>query len=94
MIPKLVAHLESYLGEIVAGWTSIPVGRVRQDSISAALGLQATLTRRVVGQDEALAAIARRVQTARAGLTDPNKPVGIFLLAGPSGVGKIPSPAT
>lgn len=76
------------VAQIVAGWTGIPVGRVRQDSISAALGLQATLTRRVVGQDEALAAIARRVQTARAGLTDPNKPVGIFLLAGPSGVGK------
>ncbi|NHZ36669.1 type VI secretion system ATPase TssH [Massilia rubra] len=73
---------------VVADWTGIPVGRMVGDAVEAVLELADTLGRRVIGQQHALEAIARRVQTARARLDDPNKPVGVFLLAGPSGVGK------
>jgi type VI secretion system protein VasG len=73
---------------VVADWTGIPVGRMVGDAVEAVLDLATTLGRRVIGQQHALEAIARRVQTARARLDDPNKPVGVFLLAGPSGVGK------
>ncbi|GAC1356147.1 MAG: type VI secretion system ATPase TssH [Variovorax sp.] len=73
---------------IVADWTGIPVGRMVKDEVAAVFRLQSTLDARVVGQSRALAAITQRVQTARARLTDPNKPVGVFLLVGPSGVGK------
>ena len=73
---------------IISDWTGIPVGRMVKDEVAAVFQLQATLDRRVIGQARALAAIAERVQTARARLTDPNKPVGVFLLVGPSGVGK------
>ncbi|CUI08561.1 type VI secretion system ATPase TssH [Massilia antarctica] len=73
---------------VVADWTGIPVGRMVGDAVEAVLELADTLGQRVIGQQHALEAIARRVQTARARLDDPNKPVGVFLLAGPSGVGK------
>jgi type VI secretion system protein VasG len=73
---------------IVSDWTGIPVGRMVQNEVAAVLGLQAQLQQRVMGQPHALAMVAERVQTARARLTDPNKPVGTFLLVGPSGVGK------
>ncbi|KDB99805.1 AAA family ATPase, partial [Bordetella bronchiseptica] len=73
---------------VVADWTGIPVGRMVRDEAQAVLALADTLERRVVGQRHALELIARRIQTARAGLTDPGKPVGVFLLCGPSGVGK------
>ncbi|MDM5175701.1 type VI secretion system ATPase TssH [Massilia sp. DJPM01] len=73
---------------VVADWTGIPVGRMVGDAVEAVLELANTLGQRVIGQQHALEAIARRVQTARARLDDPNKPVGVFLLAGPSGVGK------
>ncbi|ARP78328.1 type VI secretion system ATPase TssH [Bordetella genomosp. 6] len=73
---------------VVADWTGIPVGRMVRDEAQAVLDLADTLERRVVGQRHALELIARRIQTARAGLTDPGKPVGVFLLCGPSGVGK------
>ena len=76
------------VAEIVASWTGIPVGRMVRDELAAVFELQATLDRRVIGQSDALAVIAERVQTARARLTDPDKPVGVFLLVGPSGVGK------
>ena len=79
---------ESVVAAIVADWTGIPVGRMVQDEIAAVFRLQSTLDERVIGQSHALAAIAERIQTSRAHLTDPNKPVGIFLLVGPSGVGK------
>ncbi|ALM85923.1 type VI secretion system ATPase TssH [Bordetella sp. N] len=73
---------------VVADWTGIPVGRMVKDEAQAVLDLSETLGRRVIGQAHGLEAIARRIQTSRARLTDPNKPVGVFMLCGPSGVGK------
>lgn len=76
------------VGSVVADWTGIPVGRMMKDEIATVLDLSAHLSRRVVGQDHAMEMIARRVRSSRAGLDNPAKPVGVFLLAGPSGVGK------
>ena len=76
------------IGEVVSAWTGIPVGKMLKDEISTVLTLEQHLGARVIGQDHALAAISQRVRTARAGLDDPGKPVGVFLLVGPSGVGK------
>ncbi|OXJ22623.1 ClpV1 family T6SS ATPase [Burkholderia sp. HI2714] len=76
------------VAKVISGWTGIPVGRMLADELHTVLNLQDKLAERVVGQDEALDAIARRVCTFRAGLDDPGKPVGVFLLIGPSGVGK------
>ncbi|TGB96126.1 type VI secretion system ATPase TssH [Escherichia sp. E2748] len=73
---------------IVSDWTGIPAGRMVKDEASQILELPARLAQRVTGQMDALAQIGERIQTARAGLADPRKPVGVFLLAGPSGVGK------
>jgi len=73
---------------VVGDWTGIPVGRMVRNEAESVLGLAATLARRVVGQDDGLQMIARRVQTSRAGLDNPVKPVGVFMLCGPSGVGK------
>jgi len=73
---------------VVADWTGIPVGRMVKDEAQAVLDLAQTLGQRVIGQAHGLQAIARRIQTSRARLTDPNKPVGVFMLCGPSGVGK------
>src|SRR5690606_29754181 len=79
---------EQAVGSVVADWTGIPVGRMVKDEVANVLQLASSLGQRVIGQDHALEMIARRVQTSRAGLSDPNKPVGVFMLAGPSGVGK------
>ncbi|MDR7946834.1 type VI secretion system ATPase TssH [Achromobacter aegrifaciens] len=76
------------IAEIVSAWTGIPLGRMINDEIRTVLELQPLLAERVIGQDHALHAIAQRVRTARAGLEDPNKPKGVFLFIGPSGVGK------
>lgn len=76
------------VAEIIAAWTGIPLGKMVKDEIQTVRNLQATLQERVIGQNHALAAIAQRVRTARAGLEDPNKPKGVFLFVGPSGVGK------
>ncbi|QDV32772.1 type VI secretion system ATPase TssH [Tautonia plasticadhaerens] len=76
------------VAEVVAGWTGIPVGKMMTDEINAVLSLRERMEERVVGQSHALEIISRRVQTARADLSDPRKPVGVFLLVGPSGVGK------
>ena len=76
------------IGEVVSGWTGIPVGKMLKDEIATVLTLEQHLGSRVIGQDHALAGISQRVRTARAGLDDPGKPVGVFLLVGPSGVGK------
>lgn len=73
---------------IVSDWTGIPAGRMVKDEASQILELPDRLAQRVTGQMNALAQISERIQTARAGLGDPRKPVGVFLLAGPSGVGK------
>ena len=76
------------IAEVVSSWTGIPVGKMQTDEIVAVNGLHGTLAARVIGQDDALQAISDRIRTARANLTDPRRPVGVFLLAGPSGVGK------
>ncbi|MFO0958192.1 MAG: AAA family ATPase [Isosphaeraceae bacterium] len=76
------------IAEVVSGWTGIPVGKMQSDEIQTLLHLEERLGRRVVGQGQALEAICQRIQTSRAGLTDPRRPIGVFLLVGPSGVGK------
>ncbi|HRO11421.1 MAG TPA: type VI secretion system ATPase TssH, partial [Amaricoccus sp.] len=73
---------------VVQDWTGIPTGRMLTSQTEKALKLAGILAERVVGQDHAMEMIARRVQTSRAGLGAPEKPVGVFLLCGPSGVGK------
>jgi type VI secretion system protein VasG len=76
------------VAEVISGWTGIPIGKMVADEINAVLNLSSTLRERVLGQDHALEAIAQRIRTARAGLTDPKRPIGVFLLVGTSGVGK------
>jgi type VI secretion system protein VasG len=76
------------IAEVVAGWTGIPVGKMLTDEIRTVLNLKAKLEERVIGQSHALEAISQRIRTARANLTDPRRPIGVFLLVGPSGVGK------
>jgi type VI secretion system protein VasG len=76
------------VAEVISGWTGIPIGKMVADEINAVLNLASTLQERVLGQDHALEAIAQRIRTARAGLTDPKRPIGVFMLVGTSGVGK------
>ena len=76
------------VAEVISGWTGIPIGKMVADEINAVLTLHQTLGERVLGQDHALEAISQRIRTARAGLTDPKRPIGVFLLVGTSGVGK------
>jgi type VI secretion system protein VasG len=76
------------IADVISGWTGIPVGKMLTDEIQTVLALKDRLEKRVIGQAHALEAIAQRIRTARAGLTDPRRPVGVFLLVGPSGVGK------
>ncbi len=79
------AHI---IAEVIAGWTGIPVGKLLKDEIGVVLNLESHLGRRLVGQDHALRLISERIRTSRSGLDDPAKPIGVFLLVGPSGVGK------
>lgn len=76
------------VASVVADWTGIPVGRMAANEIETVLQLPAILARRVIGQDHAMEMIAKRIQTSRAGLDNPGKPIGVFMLAGTSGVGK------
>ncbi len=76
------------VASVVGDWTGIPVGRMVKDEIASVLTISDQLKKRVVGQDDAMDAIAKRIQTSRAKLDNPNKPVGVFMLCGPSGVGK------
>ncbi|MBX2807123.1 MAG: type VI secretion system ATPase TssH [Cellvibrionaceae bacterium] len=76
------------VAEVVADWTGIPVGRMQADEIENIMALEAHLEERVVGQPHALSKIAKTMQTARAKLADPRRPLGVFMLVGPSGVGK------
>lgn len=78
----------SVVAEIVSAWTGIPLGKMVKDDIQTVLQLQPTLQERIIGQDQALRAVAQRVRTASANLEDPNKPRGVFMFVGPSGVGK------
>jgi type VI secretion system protein VasG len=86
MVPMQVDG--TVVAEIVAAWTGIPLGKMVKDEIKTVLGLLPTLQERIIGQDHALEAVAQRVRTARANLEDPNKPKGVFMFVGPSGVGK------
>lgn len=87
--PLVPVHVDAQVvARVVSDWTGIPLGRMVKDDIQAVLQLQEALQARVIGQPHALAAVAQRVRTARAGLEDPNKPQGVFLFVGPSGVGK------
>jgi type VI secretion system protein VasG len=76
------------VAQIIAGWTGIPVGKMLADEVQTVLRLRELMEERVIGQGHALEAIAQRVRTSRANLEDPNKPKGVFLLVGTSGVGK------
>jgi type VI secretion system protein VasG len=79
---------EQAVASVVQDWTGVPVGRMVKNEIEAVLNLADTLNQRVIGQQHALELIARRIQTSRARLDNPNKPIGVFMLCGPSGVGK------
>ncbi|RMF87550.1 MAG: AAA family ATPase, partial [Nitrospinota bacterium] len=76
------------IADVVSGWTGIPVGKMVKDEIHTVLSLKERLEERIIGQSHALEAISQRIQTARARLEDPRRPIGVFLLVGPSGVGK------
>jgi type VI secretion system protein VasG len=73
---------------VVGDWTGIPVGRMAKNEMETILNIASSLARRVIGQDHAMEMIAKRIQTSRAGLDNPSKPIGVFMLAGTSGVGK------
>ena len=79
---------EQIVGEVISGWTGIPVGSMLKDEISTVLELDSHLGKRVIGQGHALGVIGQRIAASRARLEDPGKPVGVFMLIGPSGVGK------
>ncbi|MCE9637044.1 MAG: type VI secretion system ATPase TssH [Planctomycetes bacterium] len=76
------------VAEVISAWTGIPVGRMVSDEIRAVLHIRERLEERVVGQSHALEAIAQSIRTSRANLTDPNRPIGVYLMVGTSGVGK------
>jgi type VI secretion system protein VasG len=78
----------SSIAAVVSAWTGVPLGKMVLDELKTVLVLQDRLKERVVGQDHALEAVAERIRTARANLVDPRRPLGVFLLVGPSGVGK------
>ena len=79
---------EEDIAEIVSRWTGVPVSRLMEGEIEKLINMEVRLRERVVGQDEALVAVANTVRAARAGLQDPNRPIGSFLFLGPTGVGK------
>jgi len=87
--PMVPLHVDSRtIASVVSGWTGIPVGRMLADEVRSVLTLKERLAERIVGQPQALDAICRRISTSRASLEDPAKPKGVFLLVGPTGVGK------
>ena len=102
-LAELTAQLEELQGEaplmqvcvdsqavadVVSNWTGIPVGRMVSDEINTVLNLRQEMEKRVVGQSHGLEAIAQSIRTSRAKMKDPQRPIGVFMLAGPSGVGK------
>ena len=76
------------VADVVSSWTGVPVGRMMSDEIQTVLNLKQKMEERIVGQSHALEAIAEAIRTSRAGMTDPRRPIGVFMLVGPSGVGK------
>lgn len=85
ILPTVDQHA---VAAVVQDWTGIPVGRMVKNEIETVLKLPDLLEQRIIGQRHALEMIAKRIQTSRAGLDNPNKPIGVFMLAGTSGVGK------
>ena len=83
-----VAVDASIVGEVISGWTGVPVGKMLRDQLSMVLQLESLLGARVIGQDAGIETISRRMRTSAAKIEDPNKPKGVFMLVGPSGVGK------
>ena len=83
-----VAVDSQIVGEVISAWTGIPLGKMLKDEIQTVLTLDEHLKKRVIGQEHGQAAIAQRIITSRANMDDPVKPVGVFMLVGPSGVGK------
>ncbi|HKG00141.1 MAG TPA: type VI secretion system ATPase TssH [Xanthobacteraceae bacterium] len=85
----IYAHVdEQAVASVVSDWTGIPVGRMVKDEVQTILSLPEILSKRVIGQDHGLRIIANRIETSRAKLDNPGKPIGVFMLCGPSGVGK------
>jgi type VI secretion system protein VasG len=78
----------SIVGEVISGWTGVPVGKMLRDQLGMILALERHLGERIIGQDHALEILSKRVRTTAAKIEDPNKPKGVFMLVGPSGVGK------
>ena len=79
---------EAQIAEIISEWTSIPISNLTEEESTKLLQLEAEIKKRVIGQDEAVGAVARAIKRARAGLKDPKKPIGTFMFLGPTGVGK------
>ena len=79
---------QQVVGDVVSAWTGIPLGKMVKDELETILNLEKTLAQRVIGQDHAMLAISQRIRTNKAALEDPEKPIGVFMLVGPSGVGK------
>jgi len=79
---------EEDIAEVVSKWTGVPVSRLMQGEIDKLIHMEENLRKRVVGQDDAISAIAKAVRRAKAGLQDPNRPIGSFIFMGPTGVGK------
>ncbi len=86
---KIYAHVDAQaVAAVISDWTGIPAGKMVSDELQAILQLAERLKERVIGQDHGLEMISTRIQTASAKLANPNKPIGVFMLCGPSGVGK------
>ncbi len=83
-----IAVVPNTISEVISGWTGIPTGRMLTDEIATVMNLDKLLGERVIGQDHGLEAMSETIQTAHAGIEDPSKPTGVFMLVGPSGVGK------
>jgi type VI secretion system protein VasG len=86
LVPVCVNH--ELVGQVISGWTGIPVGKMLRDEAATALALEQYLGERIIGQDHVLEVVSHRIRTSYAKIEDPNKPKGVFLFVGPSGVGK------
>ncbi len=86
-MPEIVIHSKE-IAKVVSQWTGIPLEHVGADEQEKLLHLEERLSQRVIGQDEAISTIARAIRRSRAGLSDPTRPIGVFMMLGPSGVGK------
>ena len=88
-VPLTAVQVDGHtVAQVISSWTGIPLGNMLKDDLQQVLDLPARLHKRIIGQRHAISALAQRIRTSRAGLDDPNKPQGVFLFAGTSGVGK------